>query len=131
MSAEYVPGKCNIGARGRAMRLSTGVVVLALSALAGFILLQTNVPSLARLVLAVPLYGGMISILEGLMSFCVFHAARGTYDLQEKRGPIGRSDTRVLIESEEWKRIDRRKARVMHLEAVLFALVITAMFFLV
>ncbi len=64
------------------------------------------------------------------MSFCVFHATKGTYDLHEKVGPVVSSKTRVEIESDGRKRADRRKAGLMHAEAVLGAIVLTvAVFF--
>jgi hypothetical protein len=62
------------------------------------------------------------------MSFCVIHATRGTYDLHEPTGmAIGRSETKMEVGSDEWKRLDRRKARLMHLEAVLAALVLAGL----
>lgn len=111
------------------MRLSIGLVILGLSAAAGFFLFRAAAPSFVRLVLIVPFYVGLISILEGAMSFCVFHAAKGTFDLYEKVGPIGKSKTRVQIESDEWKKADRRKARIMHAEAALGAIVLTVSVF--
>ncbi len=67
------------------------------------------------------------------MSFCVLHASRGTYDLHEPGavaffGPAsGRSETKMEVESEDWKRLDRRKAWMMHLEAALGALVMAGL----
>ena len=62
------------------------------------------------------------------MSFCVLHAFRGTYDLYEPTGmAFGKSQTKMEIRSEEWKRLDRRKARLMHLEAILGALVLAGL----
>jgi len=101
------------------MRLATGSVILAVSALVGVTLLGQGGLRLLRLLLAVPVYAGSLSILEGMMSFCVFHASRGTYDLFEKiAAPWGRSETRKPVESEEWRRKDLRKARLVKLEAL-------------
>ena len=128
---EYIPGKCNIGYRGRAMRLTTGLAIVAISLVLAFTLLAPSGFRLARLVLMGPLYGGFLSILEGTMSFCVFHASRGTYDFFERIGtPFGRSKTRKAVGSEEWRRGDRRKARLMHLEALLGALVVVSVLLL-
>ena len=69
--------------------------------------------------LVLPLYVGFLAGLEGSMSFCVLHASRGTYDLHEPVGmAIGPSNSLQKVQSEEWKRLDRRKARRMHIEAV-------------
>jgi len=62
------------------------------------------------------------------MSFCVLHASRGTYDLHEPSGmAFGRSDTKMEVRSDKWKKLDRRKARVMHLEALLGSLVLAGL----
>jgi hypothetical protein len=125
MPPEYVPGKCNIGTRGRAIRLATGVGIIAV--FAGFDLLALgSVSPVFRLFL--PFYVGLLAVLEGTMSFCVLHASRGTYDLHEPTGmAFGTSGTKIAIESDEWKRLDRRKARLMHLEAVIGALLLAGL----
>jgi len=129
LAPQYVPGRCNIGRRGRAIRLTTGLVLIALSIILGIAVLSP-VNLLFRLVLVLPLYIGVLACLEGSMSFCVLHAARGTYDLNEPRGfATKKSETLQKIGSEDWKKLDRRKALRMHLEAltgaILLALLLT------
>ncbi len=115
---EYVPGRCNIGRRGRAIRLTTGLVFIAVSIVIGITVLEP-VNNLLSLTLVVPFYVGILACLEGSMSFCVLHAARGTYDLNESHGFASRkSGTLEKVKSEDWKGLDRRKASVMHLEAL-------------
>ena len=127
MPAEYAPGKCNIGARGRATRLATGLGIIAIFAGVGVLALGSVSP-IFRLFLFIPFYVGLLAILEGTMSFCVLHASRGTYDLHEPSGmAFGKSKTKMAVESEEWKKLDRHKGRVMHLEAVLGALVLAGL----
>jgi len=78
--------------------------------------------------LVLPVYIGLLAILEGSMSFCVLHAARGTYDLHEPKGfASNRSRTLNKVESVEWKRVDRRKALRMHFEAVAGAVVLAVL----
>ncbi len=127
MAPEYVPGKCNIGARGRAIRLATGLWIIAV--FVGFDVLALRlVFAPFRLLLVIPFYLGLLSALEGTMSFCVLHATRGTYDLHEPTGmAFGSSGTKMDVGSDEWKKLDRRKARLMHLEAVLGALVLAGL----
>ena len=121
---EYVPGKCNIGGRGRAIRLATGLGVIAVFLVLGIFTLS-SVLLWFRLLLFVPFYVGFLAALEGTMSFCVLHASRGTYDLHEPTGmAFGQSDTKVEIIREDWRQIDGRKAKTMHLEAALGALVL-------
>ena len=127
MPPEYAPGKCNIGARGRAIRLATGLGIIAV--FVGFgVLALGSVSPVFRLFLFIPFYVGLLAALEGTMSFCVLHASRGTYDLHEPSGTaFGKSTTKMTVRSEGWKKLDRRKARVMHLEAVLGALVLAGL----
>src|SRR5436309_12827610 len=80
MPPEYAPGKCNIGARGRAIRLATGLGIIAV--FVGFgVLALGSVSPVFRLFLFIPFYVGLLAALDGTMSFCVLHASRGTYDL--------------------------------------------------
>ena len=127
MPPEYAPGKCNIGARGRAIRLATGLGIIAVIAGVGVLALRSVSP-VFRLFLFLPFYVGLLAILEGTMSFCVLHASRGTYDLHEPSGmAFGKSTTKMTVGSDEWKKLDRHKGRVMHLEAVLGALVLSGL----
>ena len=127
MDSEYVPGRCNIGRRGRAIRLTTGLALIGLSIILGLIVLS-HINGLFRLVLVLPSYVGLIAILEGSMSFCVLYAARGTYDLHEPMGfATRRSATLSKVGSEEWKRLDRRKALRMHVEALTGAVLLAGL----
>ncbi len=127
MPPKYVPGKCNIGARGRAIRLATGLGIIALFVALDFLALSSVFPAF-RLLLFVPFYIGLLAALEGTMSFCVLHASRGTYDFHEPTGTAyGKSETKKEVGSEEWRGLDRRKAGLMHLEAVLGALVLAGL----
>jgi len=127
MPPEYAPGKCNIGARGRAIRLATGLGIIGIFIGFGVVALGSVSPVL-RLFLFIPFYVGLLAVLEGTMSFCVLHASRGTYDLHEPSGmAFGKSKTQMKVGSEEWKRLDRHKARLMHLEAILGALVLAVL----
>ena len=127
MAPEYVPGRCNIGPRGRAIRLATGLGIIAIFAGVSILALG-SISVVFRLFLFIPFYVGLLAALEGTMSFCVLHASRGTYDLHEPSGmAFGKSKTKMAVESEEWKKLDRHKGRVMHLEAVLGALVLAGL----
>jgi len=115
---EYVPGKCNIGRRGRAIRVTTGLVLIAISMVIGIAFVKP-VSHLLSLALVFPFYVGILEILEGSMSFCVLHAARGTYDLNEPHGFASKkSDTMQKVGSEDWKKLDQRRALWIHLEAL-------------
>lgn len=127
LDPQYVPGKCNIGTRGRAIRLSTGLVLIALSVILRLTLLGPIYWAF-RLVLVLPTYIGLLTILEGSMSFCVLHARRGTYDFHEPAGfASSQSNTLRKVESEDWKKIDSQKAMRMHVEALAGTLVLAVL----
>ncbi|MBO0887991.1 hypothetical protein J2P12_02715, partial [Candidatus Bathyarchaeota archaeon] len=108
MTPEYVAGKCNIGRRGRAIRLSTGAVLIALSVILSITFLA-QVFWAIRLAFFIPIYVGLVAALEGSMSFCVLHAARGTYDFHEPMGFASKkSKTLNRVLSEDQKRLDHK-----------------------
>ena len=118
LAPEYAPGRCNIGRRGRVIRLATGLILIVFSIILGITVLNPE-NRLFSLVLVITFYVGFLAGLEGSMSFCVLHAARGTYDLNEPHGFASRkSGTLAKVRSEDWKGLDRRKASVMHFEAL-------------
>src|SRR5260370_35391563 len=93
MPPEYDPGKCNIGTRGRAIRLATGLGIIAVIAGVGVLALRAVSP-VFRLFLFLPFYVGLLAILEGTLSFCVVHPSRATYDVPEPtRLAFGKSAT--------------------------------------
>ncbi len=112
------------------MRLATGLVIISLALGFSFAFLSSQSLRAPRLALALPIYVGLLSILEGGMSFCVFHAARGTYDFHEKLGPMSSSHTRMKVESDGWRKKDRQKAVLMHSEAVIGAALLATLLFL-
>lgn len=112
------------------MRLATGLAILGVSVTVAAALMGHGSLGVWRLSLVIPAYGGFLSILEGTMSFCVFHASRGTYDFFEKLGaPWGKSESRKRVESEDWLRKDLRKARLVKLEALGGAVLFVALLF--
>jgi hypothetical protein len=110
------------------MRLAIGSAILAVSILVAVTLLGQGELRLLRLLLVVPAYAGVLSILEGAMSFCVFHASRGTYDFFERMAlPWSRSSTRKTVGSDEWRRRDLRKARIVRMEALAGAVLLVTL----
>src|SRR5438445_13632063 len=82
---EYVPGKCNISRRGRAIRLTTGLVLIAISIVIAIAFVKP-VDHLLRLVFVVVFYVGILAILEGSVLVFGLHAVRRTFDLYEASG---------------------------------------------
>lgn len=107
------------------MRLSTGAVLIALSVILSLTVL-TQLFWTVRLVVFIPVYFGLVAALEGSMSFCVLHAAGGTYDFHEPMGFASKkSKTLKRVGSEAQKKLDHRKAARMHAEAVAGAAILT------
>jgi hypothetical protein len=102
---EYVPGRCNIGPRGRAIRLATGLGITAF--FVGFeVLALSSVFAPFRLLLFVPFRVGLLAAQDGSVSFCVLHTSRGTCDLREPNGmAFGTPGTKVEVESQERKKL--------------------------
>jgi hypothetical protein len=116
------------------MRLAQGLAFIGVFLTLGLTLLSSDGLGLFKLGLLVPFYFGFLSILEGGTSFCVGYAGKGTYDLHEKFGFVDmmrESKTRHTVESEEWKRIDRLKARRIYLEALGGSALLTIVLFFV
>lgn len=128
MPQEYVPGKCNIGPRGRTLRVSYGLAILAIFVSLDLLSLGSISP-LYRLVFLIPFYVGFLGVLMGTMSFCVMVASRGAYNLHSFG--MRKSSDWVSIESAEWRRRDRNKARIVNLEALAAGVLLAALLALV
>ncbi|HEX8939639.1 MAG TPA: hypothetical protein VF763_05710 [Candidatus Limnocylindrales bacterium] len=85
-SAAYVPGACNIGPVEIARRRRSGIAGLAVAGVAASALLASGAPRPARLLVALPLAGGLVGLLQARERFCVAFAARGVFDLGEPGG---------------------------------------------
>ena len=79
--ADYVPGRCNIGPHGRAQRAAGGIVLIALSVLAGWFLRNGGAHELT-LLLFLPLFAAFVAVFEAALGFCVVFAERGVYDMR-------------------------------------------------
>src|SRR5260370_26731546 len=99
MPPEEAPGKCNIGGRGRAIRLATGLGTIAV--FVGFgVLARGSVSPVFRLFLFIPFYIRLLALLEVTMSFCVLPASRGRYELRERSWmSFGKSTTKRTVSS--------------------------------
>ncbi len=87
---------------------------------------------LLRLLLFIPLGLGLVFLLESGNSFCVVHGLRGTYDFHEKYGwPYAKTETRLKVESEDWRIRDRHKALLMYGEAAVGGLLLAILIVLV
>jgi hypothetical protein len=100
---EYRPGVCNIGPAEIARRRRAGIVALAAAVIlaAGLILVQA--PAVARLLVALPLAGGAVSLLQARLHFCAAYGAAGIRNF----GALGEAER---VEDAAARRADRRKS---------------------
>jgi hypothetical protein len=103
--AKYESGRCNIGPAEIARRQMAGHAgTLATVALLG-ILLLTDAPSWARLVLILPAAGAASGYLQAAFRFCAGYGWRGVFNF----GEAGHDRT-TPVPDPDARRADRRKA---------------------
>lgn len=84
--AAYVPGVCNIGPWEIRKRWATGIAGLAAAVLLLVALVGSHAPVPARLIVLLPAWGGVFSVLQARRHFCGAYALRrvsnfgNTYD---------------------------------------------------
>ena len=112
----YVPGVCNIGPweirRRRAFAIGAFVVAAVLFA----VLVAAGAPALTRLLLVLPLTGGVFSWLQARRRFCAAFAMQRLANFGEGDG------TRRSVQDDEAHRADVAAVRRMARDAVLIAL---------
>ncbi len=73
----YVPGVCNIGPWEIRRRWAFGVSGLAIAGALLALLVAVGAAPIARLVVLIPAWGGMFSVLQARRHFCGAYALRG------------------------------------------------------
>ena len=117
----YRPGACNIGAEEIASRRRGGLLGVGIALVIGLVLVAIGAPSWARLLVFVPLAGGLISLEQARRHFCVGFAMAGLRNF----GPLGDPD-HVTDRAEH--AADRRSALIMTGYCSAIAAVITLAF---
>jgi hypothetical protein len=72
----YVPGVCNIGPWERRRRLAFGIVGVAAAIIVFAALVAVRAPAAARVLVLLPAWGGVFSILQARRHFCGAYAMR-------------------------------------------------------
>jgi len=73
----YVPGVCNIGAYEIRRRRAFGIIGIASGIVLTVLMLAAGVPHLTRLLLLLPYWGGVLSLLQARRRFCAGFAMAG------------------------------------------------------
>jgi len=109
--AEYRPGVCNIGPEEIARRRRAGHVGILASLILLVILLAIGAPSLARLIVALPVAGAASGYLQAWLRFCAGFGSRGVFNF----GPLGQKEQVVDGDA---RRRDRARARQIGLASL-------------
>lgn len=99
----YRPGACNIGPAEIAVRRRTGLLGVAAAAVLAGALLLLGAPVAARWLVALPLAGGIIGLLQARLRFCA------AYGLAGWRG-FGAPGSAERVEDSAARRADRARA---------------------
>ena len=100
---EYRAGACNIGPAEIARRRRSGVLGLAAAAGLGLVLLAVDAAPMVRLLMFLPLFSGILGLVQAQMRFCVGFGAMGVRNF----GALGSTSK---VEAHDALRADRRKA---------------------
>jgi hypothetical protein len=110
---EYIPGVCNIGAAEITRRRQSGWLGLGATVILWVVFLLFRVPAAWRLLLFLPAALGAAGFFQAAFHFCANFGMRGVFNF----GPeAGTTDT---VEQAEFRRKDRRMARMIGLYALL------------
>ena len=115
----YVPGVCNIGPWEIRRRRATSLVAFVAAALLFAALVAFGAPAWSRLLLLLPLTGGVFSWLQARRRFCAGFAVAGIANFGDE------SDLQRSVQDDEARRADLAAVRRMTRDAVLIALPIT------
>lgn len=119
--SEYIPGKCNIGARERNNRYIIGASGITAAALSVGITVHYSLPDYILIFSYIPLFLGFEGIFQAVTGFCVHYAQKGVY---EKDGELEE------VENEEDHQKDFQKAMKIHAASIIAAAIATAMVYI-
>ena len=119
----YRPGVCNIGPREVAKRRAFGVVGIAVAVALGAILLVMDAPAISRVLVLLPLWGGLVSLEQARRKFCAGFARAGI------RTAFGTDTTEAVTDAADLA-TDRAAARRLVAYCGVIAAVATAVFVL-
>jgi len=107
---EYLPGTCNIGRAEIARRRRAGFVGIGAAAALAAGLLLVGAPGATRWLVALPLAGGAVGLLQARFRFCAAFGLAGIRNF----GALGNLER---VEDAEARRADRAKAIAIFLVA--------------
>jgi len=122
VSAEYIPGSCNIGNGEVRRRQAVAIFGLFLTSFSAVTLLATDQSRNSRLSIFVPALIFAIGFVQSRKKFCLAYGLSGTFNFG-KLGQISK------VQSTEDRKADRKTAVLILFQSVALAALITAVFF--
>jgi hypothetical protein len=114
----YVPGVCNINTEEIARRRKIGHVGAAALMILFIVLFATSLSRYVRIILLIPAFLSATGYLQARNKFCVGYASAGQQNATEG------SKVASSIKDKSAIATDKKKARVMNIQALLIAVVI-------
>ena len=122
MSAEYIPGTCNIGSGEVKRRQLVAIFGLFLTSFSAVTILATDQSRNSRLSIFVPALIFAIGFVQSRKKFCLAYGLAGTFNFG-KLGQISK------VQSTEDRKADRKTAVLILFQSAALAALITAVFF--
>ena len=122
MSAEYIPGTCNIGKGEIRRRQLVAIFGLFLTTFSAATIIATDQSKNSRLSIFLPALIFSIGFVQSRKKFCLAYGLAGTFNFG-KLGQISK------VQSNEDRKSDRKTAVSILLQSAALAAFITAIFF--
>ena len=122
MSAEYIPGTCNIGKGEVRRRQLVAIFGLFLTTFSAATIIATDQSKNSRLSIFLPALIFSIGFVQSRRKFCLAYGLAGTFNFG-KLGQISK------VQSPEDKKADRKTAVSILFQSIALAGLITAIFF--
>lgn len=122
MSAEYIPGSCNIGNGEIRRRQAVAIFGLFLTSFSAVTILATDQSRNSRLSIFVPALIFAIGYVQSRKKFCLAYGLAGTFNFG-KLGQISK------VQSTEDRKADRKTAVLILFQSAALAALITGVFF--
>ena len=122
MSAEYIPGTCNIGKGEVRRRQLVAIFGLFLTTFSAATIIATDQSKNSRLSIFLPALIFSIGFVQSRRKFCLAYGLAGTFNFG-KLGQISK------VQSNEDRKSDRKTAVSILLQSAALAACITAVFF--
>ena len=124
MTTEYIPGTCNIGAGEIRQRQFVAAICIVLFMAASIFLFVVDASRSARLALFFPLVVASIGWVQSRKKFCLAYGFMGTFNFG-KVGQLSKLSDKGAL------RADRITALKILAQSLLYAVLITAVFYLI